>query len=142
MKKTIVPALLLGVIIGLLLGGNGREAVAQFTSPPDSHGVMFLANHHQEFRFTLQPGQTRPIDLPKTDALIRFSITATRNSFHGYISSDVVVDPLTGNIVVSTLSGGGSGMGSTNMLLFLENGRLSVQNVGPDANSGCVSLWY
>src|SRR6185295_9828720 len=78
MKKRIIGAtalLIMGSLAGLLVGAT--VTTAQFTSPPDSHGVMYLANHHQELSLILTPGQPQTFSLPKNNVPVSVQISTS-----------------------------------------------------------------
>ena len=54
---------------------SGEKTIAQ--SPADSHGTMYLANHHKELKFSLAPTESRTFSLPKNDFPVRIEASTS-----------------------------------------------------------------
>jgi hypothetical protein len=69
---SITVALLVGVIIGLLMSA-GKPVVGQGQGNPPS-----LAQHLQQFTFSLAPGESRTLTLPKYDVPVKVDICTSQ----------------------------------------------------------------
>gem|GEM_PF-5733246 len=160
MKKMLSSFAL--VLCGLIVGLSTTEprAVAQFTSPPDSHGVMYLANHHSEVSFQLIPGQSRSLQLPKDNCPVRIEVAVT-NIIEGlgqttqalpprFLSTTIVYDPIAGKAEVgpggeSAFVGGGL---TIDRIVDVNTGTLTVGTHPEPGNTVhqpihfCVLMWY
>ena len=147
-----------GLMVGLSTAGNG--VVAQFTSPPDSHGVMYLANHHREFSFQLVPGQSQSLLLPKENCSVRVEIAITHiiedvgqtTQVHppDFLSTTVVYDPIAGKAyhgpgAESVSLGGGL---TIDRVVDINTGTVTVRTLPMAGNTihqpinFCVEMWY
>lgn len=153
--KGLAFTLLIGTAIGLLAGGGITSAVAQFTSPPDSHGVMFLANHHKELNFTLGPNDSKTITLPKRDCPVIFAFVVGNIISGGQLQPPVcfqIQNAVTAPPSNVGFLGSACRKGVDLIMTANPDGSITIQTAPPTCFPGspldsnhlnvCVSMWY
>lgn len=73
---TLATMLLIGLVCGFLIAGFRTTSIAQSVSLSDNNEAMLLGNHHTEIRFSLSPGDSQKIVVPKNSFPVRVEFLA------------------------------------------------------------------